>query len=189
MTTLYLVRHGEVHNPQGVIYGRLPGYGLSDRGREQLERAAEALAPTGSFDRLCASPLQRACESAAILSARLTLDVVVDDSLIETRIEGYQGQPYAALPQPYLTEDPTHAGIESAGSMRQRIVGWADAARRNHPTGRLIAVSHRDPIGVALLHWMGRPLEHLDDLGLEPGSVYEVTLGDGPGTVDVRRLA
>ena len=42
-TTLYLVRHGEVHNPAGIIYGRLPGFGLSERGRRQIARAAEAL--------------------------------------------------------------------------------------------------------------------------------------------------
>ena len=53
-TTLYLIRHGEVHNPEGIIYGRLPGFGLSVRGRQQLTHAAEVLAGEGPLAALYA---------------------------------------------------------------------------------------------------------------------------------------
>ena len=69
--TLYLVRHGEVHNPEAVIYGHLPGFGLSERGRGQIARAAELLAKHGPFSALYASPLQRAQESAGLLAEPL----------------------------------------------------------------------------------------------------------------------
>ena len=43
-TVVHLLRHGEVYNPEGVLYGRLPGYVLSDLGHEMAQRAAAALA-------------------------------------------------------------------------------------------------------------------------------------------------
>ena len=67
-----LVRHGQVHNPEGVIYGRLPGYGLSDVGRQQIGVAAAVLADRRPIDALIASPMQRAQESAAILAETRT---------------------------------------------------------------------------------------------------------------------
>ncbi|MDR0627023.1 MAG: histidine phosphatase family protein, partial [Bifidobacteriaceae bacterium] len=61
-TTIHLVRHGEVHNPDAVLYERLPGYHLSDRGRLMAERVARHFAATSSppVDLLVASPLERA---------------------------------------------------------------------------------------------------------------------------------
>ena len=63
MTTLYLVRHGEVHNPTGIIYGRLPGFGLSENGRVQLGHAADLLAAgrfwiPGAAREVCESGIQ-----------------------------------------------------------------------------------------------------------------------------------
>lgn len=176
--TIYFVRHGQVHNPSGIIYGHLPGYGLSKTGREQIDVAAKALSESGSFQALYASPLQRAQESASILSTQLELPITTDESLVETGIDGYQGELPSSLPQPYITETPTHEGIESAESIRQRMVGWAKTMQIAHPNGQIAAVSHRDPIGVALLYWMGRGLNELSTFGLETGSVYSVQFGD-----------
>jgi broad specificity phosphatase PhoE len=184
MLTLYLVRHGEVHNPDGIIYGRLPGFGLSATGRSQIEAAGQALAAHEPFAALYASPLQRAQESAAILAGQLGLPVETQDLLAETDIGGYQGQPFSALPRPYITEQPTHDGIESAASIRSRMLGWAEVMQARHPGQRLVAVSHRDPIIVAVLHWMGRGLAHLPDFDLKTGGVYRVQLKAGVSTVE-----
>ena len=72
-TTIYLLRHGEVHNPEGIIYGRLPGYRLNEVGRGQVRTAGEFLAERGPFDALITSPLERARESAGIIAERLGL--------------------------------------------------------------------------------------------------------------------
>ena len=171
MTTIYLVRHGEVHNPEGIIYGWLPGYRLSDRGRGELAAAAEALAPRAPFDALITSPLERAQESAGILAQRLGMTPVIDARLAETDVAGYQGKPFSALPKPYITEEGV-PGIEGAASMRSRLLAWAaDAAGRHE---RVIAVSHRDPIAVLLLHWLGRDLSASAGLSLPTGSVHEI---------------
>ena len=183
MITLYFVRHGEVYNPAGIIYGRLPGFGLSEKGQAQIEQAAEALAERSPFQALYASPLQRAQESAAILACRLGLEVEIEEAIVETGIGGYQGQPFAALPRPYITEMPTHDGIEAAVAIRSRMLGWVETMQTKHPGQCIVAVSHRDPIIVALLHWLGKNLIDLPDFDLPTGAVYEVELTDSKGSV------
>ena len=186
MTALYLVRHGEVHNPTGIIYGRLPNFGLSANGRAQLEQAANILAPTGPFHALYASPMQRAQESASILADRLDLEIRTEERIIETSIGPYQGKRFEDLPRPYITEQPVHEGIECAASIRARFLEWADEMRARHPGERIIAVSHRDPIAVMLLHWMDKGLEDLPAFPLSPGDVHEILLEDD--TARVRAL-
>jgi broad specificity phosphatase PhoE len=176
MLTIYLVRHGEVHNPQGIIYGHLPGYGLSEKGHQQLVRAAGLLRERGPFQALCTSPLQRARESAQILGENLGLPPAIEPLIAETGVEGYQGKPFSALPRPYITEEPLVPGIECAASVRARFLEWAGAMLSRHAGGRIIAVSHRDPIGVSLLYWMGKGLEGLPEFPIDPGGVYEVVL-------------
>ncbi|MEM7535428.1 MAG: histidine phosphatase family protein [Chloroflexota bacterium] len=127
MLTLYFVRHGEVHNPQGIVYGRLPGFGLSETGRIQIEQVAQVLRTRGPFHALYASPLQRAQESAQILADDLGLTIQTEDAIVETGIGAYQGQPFSALPRPLITEEPVHEGIESAASMRTRFLRWIEA--------------------------------------------------------------
>ena len=150
------------------------GYHLSEAGRGEIRTAAEFLSGRGPFDALITSPLERAQESAAIVAERLGLTPAVEQRLAETEVGGYQGQPFSALPSPYLTEEGV-SGMESAASMRARMLDWVAAARYE----RVIAVSHRDPIAMLLLHWLGAPLDRLGELELPTGSVHEVRLEDG----------
>jgi broad specificity phosphatase PhoE len=82
-TTVHLIRHGEVHNPEGVLYGRRDGYHLSDLGREMAERIGKTL---GDRDivHLRSSPLERAQETAAPLAKALGLTPVLDPRVIES---------------------------------------------------------------------------------------------------------
>jgi broad specificity phosphatase PhoE len=81
-TRIHLLRHGEVHNPDGVLYGRLPGYHLSERGVAMANRIAETVADR-NIVRVVSSPLERAQETAAPVAAKLGLDVAIDDRLTE----------------------------------------------------------------------------------------------------------
>jgi len=76
-TVVHLLRHGEVSNPRGVLYGRLPGYHLSEDGRLMAKAAAGFLAGR-DVTVLRSSPLERALETAAPLAAQFGLDVEVD---------------------------------------------------------------------------------------------------------------
>src|SRR2546423_2146046 len=81
-TVVHLMRHGEVYNPDGILYGRLPGFRLSDLGQKMAERVADHLADH-DIKAVVASPLQRAQETAAPIAARHDLEVRTDERLIE----------------------------------------------------------------------------------------------------------
>jgi broad specificity phosphatase PhoE len=91
VTVVHLLRHGEVYNPDRVLYGRLPGFGLSDLGIAQAKLAAEFLArrPIGY---LVSSPMERAQQTALPLQQALGLPIVTDERLIEAanELEGRQ---------------------------------------------------------------------------------------------------
>src|SRR5215472_14241447 len=79
---VHLVRHGEVDNPGGILYGRLPGFQLSEAGRLMAKAAADYLAGR-DITVLKSSPLQRASETAEPIAAEFGLEIHVDDRLIE----------------------------------------------------------------------------------------------------------
>lgn len=81
-TVVHLMRHGEVHNPTGVLYGRLPEFHLSDLGREMAEMVGAHL---GDHDvtAVVASPLERAQETAALIASVHGLSIITDERAIE----------------------------------------------------------------------------------------------------------
>src|SRR5579859_8069121 len=81
-TIVHLVRHGEVANPGGILYGRLPGYHLSENGQMMAKAAAEFLAGR-DVTVLRTSPLDRAVETAGPIAAQLGLEIETDERLIE----------------------------------------------------------------------------------------------------------
>ena len=83
MVTVHLLRHGEVHNPDGVLYGRLPGFRLSELGERQAAGRGRRSWPGRDIGYLVSSPLERAQQTAAPLAAATGLDVAVDERLIE----------------------------------------------------------------------------------------------------------
>src|SRR5690625_286425 len=88
-TIVHLVRHGEVHNPERILYGRIPGYRLSDRGQQMAQCVADHLAGA-DIALVRSSPLLRAQQTAAPIAAAHQLEVASDQRLIESenRFEG-----------------------------------------------------------------------------------------------------
>src|ERR1700721_4403209 len=83
ITVVHLLRHGEVHNPEHVLYGRLPGYHLSANGRMMAAAAADFFAGR-RVAAVFASPLERAQETAQPVAERLGLQITTDERLIES---------------------------------------------------------------------------------------------------------
>src|SRR5699024_7755604 len=81
-TIVHLIRHGEVHNPGKILYGRLPGYRLSDRGRAMAEATAEAFAGHDVAYVAC-SPLQRTRETCEPVTRVTGLEPVIDPDVLE----------------------------------------------------------------------------------------------------------
>ncbi|MFN8097612.1 MAG: histidine phosphatase family protein [Dermatophilaceae bacterium] len=163
-TTVHLVRHGEVYNPDRILYGRLPGYHLSDRGRAMATVVADHLAGH-DVAHVVASSLTRARETAAPIAARHTLHVETDDRVIEAAND-FEGSEVALktflAPRTLLRyRDPLRP---SWGEPYAQIAARMSAAMRSAleaARGReAVIVSHQLPIWVSRLHAEGRRLWH-----------------------------
>jgi len=170
-TTVHLLRHGEVHNPEGVLYGRLEGYRLSDRGRLMAQRVADVLHGNGHDIRLVvASPLQRAQETARPTAGAFGLDVGTDERLIEAgnTFEGTTvGSQRAALASPrywprYVNPFRPSWGEPYRDQVARMTAAVGDARRRLDAEGggEALLVSHQLPIWVTRLFLERRPLWH-----------------------------
>jgi broad specificity phosphatase PhoE len=155
-TTIHLMRHGAVENPDGVIYGRLPGYGLSERGRGQAAAVARRLA-SEDVGLMRSSPLQRAQETAGIVAAVLGMDVTTDDRLIEsgTTLEGVGRTARSFLRSPrnwWQVRNPWRPSWgESFAEIRVRMIGAIDDAVAEAGGKDVVIVSHQTPVLVARL--------------------------------------
>jgi broad specificity phosphatase PhoE len=165
-TVVHLLRHGEVHNPSGVLYGRRDGFHLSDLGKQMAERAAESLAER-DVTVLRSSPLERAQETAAPLAARLGLEVGLDERVLEStnRFEGMTfGKGRNALRNPLLWRHLWNPFRPSWGEPYDHIVGRMMAAvhdlRREAAGHEGVIVSHQLPIWTTRLHVEGRSFLH-----------------------------
>jgi len=168
-TVVHLVRHGEVYNPGGILYGRLPGFHLSEEGRLMAKAAAAFLAGRDVVV-LRSSPLDRALETAAPLAAQFSLDVVTDERLIEptNKFEGTTfGVGSGALRNlanwRYLYDPFRPSWGEPYRAIAARMLSaLADVARaaRGHEA---VCVSHQLPIWTLRRYVEGRRLWHRPD--------------------------
>ncbi len=170
-TTVHLLRHGEVHNPGGVLYGRLEGFRLSDRGQQMARRVAEVLHGNGHDLRLVlASPLQRAQETALPTAQAFGLELGTDERLIEAAndFEGTTvGSERARLASPrywrrYVNPARPSWGEPYREQVARMTAAVGDARRRLEAQdgGEALLVSHQLPIWVTRLFLERRPLWH-----------------------------
>jgi broad specificity phosphatase PhoE len=185
---LHLVRHGEVDNPQHVVYATLPGFELSELGRVQAKEAARYLS-SQPIVAVWSSPLERALSTAAVIAARAGLPVSVDEELIEWRIaDDWAGIVWEELPttrpgelEAYL-EHPWDLPFarESLTELAARMRGVLQRLHERHVEGDVVVVSHQDPVQAARLAITGRSLEiqhedkpqHCSVITLRPGSQW-----------------
>jgi broad specificity phosphatase PhoE len=165
-TIVHLLRHGEVHNPEKILYGRLPGYRLSADGEAMAEKAAAWFAGR-DVTHLAASPLERAQQTAQPLARTLELPVHTDDRLIEAgnAFEGLRvGVGDGALRAPrhwWKLRNPFRPSwgepyVEIAARMLTAVEAARDAARGHEAA----LVSHQLPIWTLRLHLTGRRYVH-----------------------------
>jgi broad specificity phosphatase PhoE len=165
-TVVHLLRHGEVFNPDGILYGRLPGFRLSAAGEVMAKKAA-AWFVDSDVVRLVSSPLERAQQTAAPIAAELGLPVELDERLIEAgnAFEGMKvaggGGVFRRPANWWKLRNPLQPSwgepyVEIAARMIRAIEVARDAAR-GHAT---VCVSHQLPIWTVRLHLEGRRYVH-----------------------------
>ncbi|WP_062294188.1 histidine phosphatase family protein [Demequina phytophila] len=167
MSRVHVLRHGHVHNPDGVLYGRLPEFRLSEAGERMAQAVADHLVATGAqVGRVVASPLLRAQQTAAPVAAAFGLEIATEDRIIEAD-NAFAGGP---TPSPrsllhprnwWLLRNPFRPSWgesykEQSARMRAAII---DAAAAN-PGSETVMVSHQLPIWVARCSAEGRSYVH-----------------------------
>ena len=185
VTVFHLLRHGEP-TVFGRINGRLPGVGLSAKGRAEIAAVASRLAGE-KIDAIYASPLQRTRETAEILSDRLTLPVQYREDVIELDFGEWTG-----LTADEIRKDErwqmwsscrSIAAIPGGESWRQvqdRVVGALFDLHRLHAGGSVVVVSHGDVIRAGLLFALGMPLDFYSRIEVALASISVIRL-DGSG--------
>ncbi|MDF3301875.1 histidine phosphatase family protein [Streptomyces tropicalis] len=166
ITVVHLMRHGEVENPEGVLYGRLPGYHLSELGRKMAERVAEHLAPR-DVTHVVASPLERAQETATPIAKAHGLDLATDARLIEAE-NVFQGKTFGvgdgALRKPanwkHLVNPLKPSWGEPYVDQVVRMMGALDAAKDAARGHEAVLVSHQLPIWIVRSYVERRRLWH-----------------------------
>ena len=168
-TTVHLLRHGEVHNPDAVLYGRLPSFRLSEDGRQMALDAAAALQGR-DVTVVIASPLQRAQETATPIAEVFGVPVGTDERLLESEnvFEGKRfgvGDGALRRPQnwPHLRNPFRPSWGEPYALIATRMLAAAESARDQALGHEAVCVSHQLPIWTVRRFVEGRRLWHRPD--------------------------
>lgn len=154
-TIVHLMRHGEVHNPEGVLYGRLPEFYLSELGHQMAQKAADFLSKN-EIVHIVSSPLERAQQTAAPLATLLEADVSIDERVIEAD-NLFEGRSVGVGPKAFLHPKnwwklrnwrrPSWGEpyVDIAARMQAAVADVRDAARGHEA----VIVSHQLPVWIA----------------------------------------
>ena len=166
MTVVHLLRHGEVYNPDRVLYGRRPGFRLSALGEKQAQLAADWLAQR-DLGYLVTSPLERARQTADPLAAATGLDVAVDERLIEAanhlegrNVAGGKGLFTDPANWKYYRNPFRPSWGEPYAQVAARVLAAARAARDAAGVREAVCITHQLPIVCARRAAEGRRLFH-----------------------------
>ncbi|HVU72159.1 MAG TPA: histidine phosphatase family protein [Mycobacteriales bacterium] len=168
-TRVHLVRHGEVHNPTKVLYGRLPGFRLSDEGVRMAERAAQWLAGRDVV-LVTASPLERAQQTAAPIGAAFGLPVGIEHRVIEST-NAFEGTVVDVGPGllkhprswPLVRNPFKPSWGEPYEQVAARVLDAVDDVRAQAAGHEAVIVTHQLPVWVTRRRVEGRTLWHRPD--------------------------
>ncbi len=183
-TIISLIRHGQVHNPEKIIYGRLPGFGLSDLGKLQVEGTAQYL-KNAPISAVYSSPLLRARQSAGILlKHHPDLVLQIAEPINEVRFL-FEGQPMENMAERnWDLYTGVNAAFEQPSDVVARVTVFLSQLRDAHPGEHVVLVTHGDVIAFTVLWFSKCELipqnKHtLDTLGFAddypaPASVFNI---------------
>jgi len=178
-TTVWLARHGEVHNPRSVLYGRLPRMRLTPEGQRQANALADFLAPR-PLSAVYSSPMLRARRTAAaILTRQPELGRVrIDRDLLEVNT-AWEGEPLADLERINwdFYANPRGDKDESLLMIHTRMHRWLRRMLYRHAGSDVVGVSHGDPILILVGSLRGLPLNQsviFPQPYIEPGTVFRM---------------
>ena len=159
MGQIIFLRHGQAkNNTDRILAGRTEGIQLTETGIKQAEHTAELLQHM-NISAVYSSPIQRAKHTAEIVGKHNSLDVTIDDRLIELDMGKFTGMPYDEIFNShgnvfmkfYNGElEIAHNGVETFSDVKKRVLGIVDHVIENHPDENVVLVTHMDPIKAML---------------------------------------
>ncbi len=159
MGSIIFLRHGQAkNNLERILTGRTPGIPLTEKGIDQAEKAAKFLEHM-NIAAIYSSPIERAKHTAEIVGKHNSLDVTIDDRLIELDMGKFTGVPYDEIftshgnvfMKFYNGElEIAHNGVETFSEVKKRVLGIVDHVIENHPDQNVVLVTHMDPIKAML---------------------------------------
>lgn len=147
-TNIYLIRHGEVHNPKKIVYGRLPRFGLSKKGRSEIDKTAEFL-KNKNISAIYSSPLLRARQTACIIQDKLNLPkIYILKDLLEakTSIEGKLHADLDLVNLDYFSKPTWQENDDTIEQIAGRMIKSFKKFLGRHKGQAIVVVSHGDPI-------------------------------------------
>lgn len=163
MTTIFLVRHGQYSSPAPVIPFRLPGFHLSDEGKNQAQNLANFLKEK-AITAIITSPMERTKETAAILGATMGLEPHLDERLLEVR-SPLQGMTKAEIEAIYVWDWSIYDSAwyqdrqgESLAEIGHRIEAVCEEKRHEYEGQSIVIVTHGDVVMLGVAHYMGLPI-------------------------------
>jgi probable phosphomutase (TIGR03848 family) len=183
-TVICFVRHGTTPTTGRTLPGRAPGLHLSEKGQQEAAAVAERLGVVGPVAAVYASPLERARETAKPIAARLGLKVIVERGLLECEFGEWTGKELKDLSKlPEWQTVQRHPsgfrfpGGESFVELQARLAVTVERLVARHPGQVVVAVSHADPIKIAVGDALGVPLDLVQRTVISPCSVSAVSYG------------
>ena len=159
MGSIIFLRHGQAkNNTERILAGRTPGVPLTEEGVDQSEKAAKFLEEM-NISTIYSSPIERAKNTAEIVGKHNSIDVRIDDRLIELDMGKFTGKPYDEIFSShgnvfmkfYRGElEIAHNGVETFEEVKKRIRDMVDHVIDNHPDENVVLVTHMDPIKAML---------------------------------------
>ena len=156
---IIFLRHGQAkNNTERILSGRTPGVPLTDKGITQAQQTAELLEHM-NISAIYSSPIQRAKHTAEIVGEHNSIDVQIDDRLIELDMGKFTGIPYdeifASHGNVFLKFyngelEIAHNGVETFADVKKRVTSIVDEIIEKHPDQNVVLVTHMDPIKAML---------------------------------------
>jgi probable phosphoglycerate mutase len=156
---IIFLRHGQAkNNTDRILAGRTPGVPLTDVGIKQAEQTAKLLEDM-NISAIYSSPIQRAKHTAKIVGDHNSVDVTIDDRLIELDMGKFTNIPYDEIFNShgnvfmkfYNGElEIAHNGVETFADVKKRVLGIVDHVIEKHPDENVVLVTHMDPIKAML---------------------------------------
>lgn len=198
MIRILLIRHGHTELLGKVLYGRMAGVELSEKGREEAGRLALGLQARYQIDEIVSSPMDRAKETAEAIADVYGHSIIFDEDFQELNFGQWTGRAFSDLATEELWR--VYNRVRSltctpGGELMIQVQARAWSAlqrcierQKNRPNASIAVITHGDVVRALLMLFLGMPLDHIHRLEIATASVSEVILADPfPQVITVNR--